>query len=73
MILSTEETLRRLAADGAWSRVTLDQVFRQGLARDPDRVVFADAGEAAVPGLARSLTFAHPVTGKPVTVTSAVA
>ncbi len=60
MILSPEATIRRHAGSGAWTRETLDVMFRRALARTPGAVAFRDAGEAATPGVGgAALTFAE--------------
>jgi hypothetical protein len=56
MILTPEERLRRNVADGVWTRVTIDEVFRRGLTAEPDVVVFRDFGPQGQPGSA--FTFA---------------
>jgi acyl-CoA synthetase (AMP-forming)/AMP-acid ligase II len=57
VILSQEGTIKRHVAAGAWSRVTLDDLFRRGVERDPGGVVFRNSGDAVVPGLDHALTF----------------
>lgn len=58
MILTPEDRSRRLVAEGAWSRVTLDQAFRRGLDQAADAIVFQDVGASAVPGLGEGLSYA---------------
>ena len=59
MILTPEDRIRAYVDDGVWSRVTLDHLFRKGLAATPDEVVFRDIGGPPVPGLGSARTFAE--------------
>jgi non-ribosomal peptide synthetase component E (peptide arylation enzyme) len=59
MILTPEETIRRNLAEGAWSGLTVDQVFRRAVSADPRAVAFRDLGPSPVPGTGGVLTFAE--------------
>jgi acyl-CoA synthetase (AMP-forming)/AMP-acid ligase II len=57
VILSSEGIIRRHVEAGAWPRVTLDRLFRRGVERDPDGIVFRNAGDPVVPGLDHAVSF----------------
>ncbi len=59
MILTPEERIAKSVEAGAWTRVTVDQMFRKGLSAHPDRVAFRDVGEGSIPGVAATFTYAE--------------
>ncbi|WP_181703617.1 AMP-binding protein [Chthonobacter albigriseus] len=58
MILSSEARIAAAVEAGAWSRTTVDDLFRKAAAAAPERTALTDVGASAVPGLGSSYTYA---------------
>ncbi|WP_181705628.1 AMP-binding protein [Chthonobacter rhizosphaerae] len=59
MILTSEDRIAERVKSGAWARLTVDDLLRMAAVEAPDRVAFRDCGEAPVPGVSSTYTYAE--------------
>lgn len=59
MILTSADRAKEHVASGAWTHVTLSQLFRRAAGEQPDAIAFEDVGPSAMPGVASRLTYAE--------------